>query len=118
MPTPGFDPVASTLLLPLATRETGTYTSDPISPLGINDIVIFVHVTDVTGSPTVDCSIQVSSDGAAWDSVPGSATQRLTAIGNTTANAAIPPDAFIAITTTVGGTGTATYRALALIATT
>lgn len=112
----GLRPVLGDVALPLAARGAGTYTSGPVAGAGMAaDVLLTVHVTAVSGTPTLNCSLEESSDGVSWSAVPGSATAQLTAAGNAVAAAAITKNYVRATSTVAGTTPSVTYRVVLLI---
>ncbi|TQS29135.1 hypothetical protein [Microbispora sp. KK1-11] len=102
--------------LPSAARAAGTYTSGPVANAGLAaDVWLMVHVTAVSGTPTLNCSLEESADGSSWSAVPGSSTSQLTAAGNAVAAAAVTKN-YVRVTATVAGTTpSVTFRASLLI---
>ncbi|MER5622498.1 hypothetical protein ABT061_15785 [Streptosporangium sp. NPDC002544] len=112
----GLRNVLGDVALPGAARTAGTYTSGPVANAGMAaDVLLMVHVTAVSGTPTLNCSLEESADGSSWSAVPGSSTAQLTAAGNAVAVAAITKS-YVRVTSTVAGTTpSVTYRATLLI---
>jgi hypothetical protein len=112
----GLRPVLADVALPSAARAAGTYTSGPIAAPGFaNDVVMLVHVSATTGTPTLNCSLEESADGSSWTAVTGSSTAQLTAAGNALA-AATPAKAYVRVTSTVAGTSpNVTYRIVLMV---
>ncbi|WP_326597754.1 hypothetical protein [Streptomyces sp. NBC_01803] len=108
----GLRSVQAELALPSAARGAGTHTSGPLAPAGVAaDVILTVHCTATSGTPTLDASLEESADGASWTAVPGSSVTQLTAAGNRVAAAAITKN-FVRVTSTVAGTTpSVTYRA-------
>jgi hypothetical protein len=108
----GLRTVLGDVALPSAGRAAGTYTSGPIAVSGqIADVILMVHVTATSGTPTLNASLEESTDGVSWTAVTGSAIAQLTAAGNTVANAAVAKN-FVRVTATVAGTSpNMTFRA-------
>lgn len=104
------------MALPSAARVAGTFTSGPAANAGMAaDVLLMVHVTAASGTPTLNCSLEESADGSSWSAVPGSATAQLTAAGNAVAAATITKN-FVRVTSTVAGTTpSVTYRATLLV---
>jgi len=103
--------------LPLAARGAGTFTSGPIANAGeAGDVVLLVHCTAATGTtPTLNVSLEESTDAATWTAVTGSGAAQLTAAGNAVANAS-PTKPFVRVSAVVAGTTpTVTFRAAVLI---
>lgn len=103
--------------LTLTQRGAGTYTSGPIAAAGTAaDMFFGVHATAVSGTPTLDVSLEQSADGASWSAITGSAVSQLTAAGNRVGFASVSAN-FVRVTATVGGTATptVTFRATALL---
>jgi hypothetical protein len=111
---PGINVPLDTLLLPLALRSAGTYTSASFVELPIADIELWVCVTAVTGSATLDVSMETSPDGTTWTPVLGSHIAPMSAVGSTVANAPLPVTELSRMTSTVTGAGSLTYRVLAV----
>jgi hypothetical protein len=105
--------------LPSAARAAGTHTSGPIAPAGVaTDVLLMVHVSATSGTPTLNASLEESADGSSWSAVPGSAISQLTAAGNAMSNAAVTKN-FVRVTSTVAGTTpSVTYRASVLVVST
>lgn len=113
----GLRPVMGDTALPLAARAGGTFTSGTVAPSGAaGDVVLLVHCTAATGTtPTLDVSLEESSDGTTWTAITGSGVTQLTAAGNRIANAT-PSKTFVRVTSTVAGTTpSVTFRAALLI---
>lgn len=112
----GLRPVLGDVALPSAARAAGTYTSGPAATAGMAaDVLLMVHVTAVSGTPTLNCSLEESADGSSWSAVTGSSTAQLTAAGNVIAAAAITKN-YVRVTATVAGTTpSVTFRAALLI---
>jgi hypothetical protein len=112
----GLRPVLGDVALPTAARAAGTFTSGPITAAGqATDVVLIVHATAVSGTPTLNCSLEESADGSSWSAVAGSATAQLTAAGNALAGATIVKN-YVRVTATVAGTTpSVTFRATLLI---
>jgi hypothetical protein len=108
--------VLGDVALPSAARTAGTYTSGPAANSGMAaDVLLMVHVTAVSGTPTLNCSLEQSADGSSWSAVPGSSTAQLTAAGNAVAGANITAN-YVRVTSTVAGTTpSVTYRATLLV---
>ncbi|GII89632.1 hypothetical protein Ssi03_76220 [Sphaerisporangium siamense] len=112
----GLRPVFGDAVLPSAARGAGTYTSGPAANAGLAaDVLLMVHVSAASGSPTLNCSLEESADGTSWTAVPGSSTAQLTAAGNALAGATITKN-YVRVTSTVAGTTpSVTYRAVLLV---
>lgn len=112
----GLRPVSGDVVLPSAARAAGTYTSGPAANAGVAaDVILMVHVSAVSGTPTLNCSLEQSADGETWAAVTGSATAQLTAAGNAMANCRVTKN-FVRVTSTVAGTTpSVTYRAAVLV---
>jgi len=101
----------------VGTAAAAGASSGPVANAGLAaDVVLLVHCTAATGTtPTLNVSLEESSDGSAWTAVPGSATPQLTAAGNAMSNARLTKS-FVRVTSTIGGTTPAvTYRAAVLV---
>lgn len=109
-------PVLGDVALPTTARAAGTFTSGPITAAGqATDVVLIVHATAVSGTPTLNCSLEESADGSSWTAVAGSATAQLTAAGNALAGATISKN-YVRVTATVAGTTpSVTFRASLLV---
>ncbi|OKK06423.1 hypothetical protein AMK26_10380 [Streptomyces sp. CB03234] len=107
----GLRNVQAEVALPSAARGAGTYTSGPLAAAGTAaDVLLSVHCTAASGTPTLDCSLEESADGSTWTAVPGSAAAQLAAVGNRVAGAGITKN-YVRVTSTVGGTTPSmTYR--------
>jgi hypothetical protein len=108
----GLRNVQADVALPSSARAAGTFTSGPVAAAGgAADVVLTVHCTAVTGTPTLDASLEESADGSSWSAVTGSAITQLTAAGNRVAYAAVTKN-YVRVTSTVAGTTpSVTYRA-------
>ncbi|MFC3347300.1 hypothetical protein ACFOOM_07600 [Streptomyces echinoruber] len=97
--------------LPSAARGAGTYISGPVAAAGVAaDVLLAVHCTAASGTPTLDVSLEESSDGSTWTAIPGSGITQLTGVGNRTAAAAVTKN-YVRVTSTVAGTTpSVTYR--------
>lgn len=109
-------PVLGDVALPSTARAAGTYTSGPAAAAGqATDVLLMVHVTAVSGTPTLNCSLEESADGSSWTAVAGSSTAQLSAAGNAVAVATITKN-YVRVTATVAGTTpSVTFRATLLI---
>lgn len=95
----------------------GTYVSGPIAAAGIaQDVMLLVHQSAFTGTPTLNVSLEESTDGTSWTALSGSAiTQIGAAVGSASANAR-PTKPYVRVTSTVAGTTPAcTFRAVVLV---
>jgi hypothetical protein len=112
----GLRPALGDVALPSAARAAGTFTSGPVAAGGAAaDVVLMVHVSAVSGTPTLNCSLEESADGSSWSAVPGSATAQLTAAGNAMANARVT-QSLVRVTSVVAGTTpSVTYRASVVV---
>lgn len=114
---PGLRLVEGDVALSSAARGTGTVTSGPIaSPGTANDVLLAVHCTASSGtSPTLNVSLEESSDGSTWTAVTGSGIAQLSAAGNALAFAS-PSKSYVRVTATVAGTTPSfTFKASVLI---
>ena len=112
----GLRPVLGDVALPSAARAAGTYTSGPAAAAGqATDVVLMIHVTATSGTPTLNCSLEASADGSSWSAVAGSSTAQLTAAGNAVAAATVTKNYVRATTTVAGTTPSVTFRATLLI---
>lgn len=105
-------PILGEVALASAARGAGTTVSGPVAAAGqATAVLLGVHCTATTGSPTLDASLEESNDGASWTAVPGSSITQLTAAGNRTVTALVTK-LYVRATSTVGGTTpSATYAA-------
>lgn len=112
----GLRPVLADVALPSAARGAGTFTSGPVANAGqATDVLLSVHATTSSGTPTLDASLEESADGTSWTAVPGSSITQLTAAGNRVAAANISKN-FVRVTSTVAGTTpSVTYRVVLMI---
>lgn len=95
-----------------AGRAAGTYTSGPVAAAGVaSDVILMVHVTATSGTPTLNASLEESDDGSSWSAIAGSAIAQLSAAGNAMANARTTKP-YVRVTSTVAGTTpNVTFRA-------
>lgn len=102
--------------LPLAARAAGTYVSGPIANAGaVADVVVMVHATASSGTPTLNVSLEESDDASSWTAVAGSAIPQLSAAGNAMANAR-PAKNYVRVTSVVAGTTpNVTYRVAVMV---
>jgi hypothetical protein len=109
-------PVLGDVALPSAARAAGTFTSGPVAAAGqATDVVLIVHATAATGTPTLNCSLEESADGSSWTAIAGSSTAQLTAAGNTLAAVNVVKN-YVRVTATVAGTTpNVTFRAVLLV---
>jgi hypothetical protein len=112
----GLRPVLGDEALPSSARAAGTFTSGPITVAGsATAVLLLVHCTAASGTPTLNCSLEESADGSSWTAVTGSSTAQLTAAGNAVATAAVTKN-YVRVTSTVAGTTpSVTFRALVLV---
>lgn len=95
--------------IPSATQSAGTYTSGPIANAGYAVMVeCWVHLSAITSSPTLDVHLESSPDGTTWTQIAGTSITQLTAVGNADCMGLVNNE-YVRVTSTVGGTGTATY---------
>lgn len=110
--------VESDNALPSAARGAGTFTSGPIAAAGAAAVAILaVHCTAASGTgPTLNASLEESSDGATWTAIAGSSIVQLAAAGNALAHAVVSKN-FVRVTSAVAGTTPSfTYSATVLVA--
>jgi len=103
--------------LVMSAAAAGTYVSGPIASPGLaNDVQLLVHVSAFTGTPTLNVSLEESTDNATWTALTGSAIAQIgAATGSANANAR-PTKSYVRVTATVAGTTpTVSFRALVLI---
>jgi hypothetical protein len=108
----GLRSVLGDVALPLAGRAAGTYTSGPIAVSGAaSDVVLLIYASTTSGTPTLNASLEESSDGTTWTAVAGSSIAQLSAAGNALANAQVAK-VLVRVTATVAGTSpNVTFRA-------
>lgn len=103
-------------LLPSAARGAGTYTSGPVANAGTAaDVVLLVHASAVSGTPTLNVSLEQSADGSSWTGIAGSGITQLTAAGNAVAYATVTQNYVRATATVAGTTPSVTFRVAALV---
>lgn len=92
-------------------RTAGTYVSGPVATAGLAaDVMVLVHASATSGTPTLNVALEESADGVSWSAVPGSAAPQLSAAGNAMSNAR-PTANYVRVTSTVAGTTpSVTYR--------
>jgi len=111
----GLRPILGDVALASAARAAGTFVSGPVANAGAATWVqMAVHASASSGTPTLDCSLEQSADGASWSAITGSSTTQLTAAGNRTAVARVTSNYVRATSTVAGGTPSITYE-IALI---
>lgn len=112
----GLRPLLGDVALPSAARAAGTYTSGPVANAGAaTDVVLLVHASATSGTPTLNASLEESADGSSWTAIPGSSITQLTAAGSAIANGAVTKN-FVRVTSTVAGTTpSVTFRATLLV---
>jgi hypothetical protein len=69
-----------------------------------------VHASASSGTPTLDCSLEQSADGASWSAITGSSITQLTAAGNRLAAARVTAAYVRATSTVAGGTPSITFE--------
>src|ERR1044072_3282642 len=114
---PGLRIIEGDTALGSATRGSGTVQSGPVASAGTaNDVVLAVHCTAASGTtPTLNGSLEESSDGSAWSAIPGSGITPLTAAGNALAFATVSKN-YVRVTATVAGTPPSfTFKASVLV---
>lgn len=105
-------PIMGEVALATAARAAATYTSGPVAAAGMAAwVTMSVHCSAISGSPTLDASLESSPDGTTWSAITGSSITQLTAAGNRTACARVNA-AYVRATSAVAGTSTpiATYE--------
>lgn len=104
-------PVLGDVALPSAARAAGTYTSGPVAAAGVASVVLMtVHATASSGTPTLDASLEESADGSSWTAITGSSITQLTAAGNRVVAAAVTKNYVRATSAVAGTTPSVTYR--------
>jgi hypothetical protein len=94
---------------PSAARTTTTQSRAMGIPGYVAQVVMMVHVTAVSGTPTLACTLEQSPDGSSWTAVSGSGHPNLTAAGSAMASARIAGDYFRVVATIGGGTPNVTF---------
>lgn len=97
-----------------AAQPAGTYVSGPIANAGYAVWVdVLVHCSAIAGgSPTLDVHLESSPDNSVWTQIAGTSITQLTAAGNARC-CGLANSEYVRVTSTVGGTGTATYSVAA-----
>ena len=112
----GLRDVMGDLALTFSAAGAGTTTSGPIANPGVaSDVMLLVHVSATSGTPTLNASLEQSDDNSTWSAVTGSSIAQLSAAGNAVANARVTKS-YVRVTATVaGGTPSVTGRATVLV---
>ena len=98
-----------------STTGASTVTSDPIANAGYaGNAILFINVSAVGGSPTLNCSLEESNDLSSWTAVTGTSTAQLTAAGNAQSNGVMTKK-YVRMTATIAGTATPTITGRALL---
>lgn len=106
----GLKPILGDIALPSAVRTAETYVSGPVANAGQAAwVTMHVHASAISGSATLDASLEQSADGASWSAVPGSAVTQLTAVGNRTSSVRVTAN-YVRATSIVGATTSFTYE--------
>jgi hypothetical protein len=102
--------------LTFTTAGAGTVTSGPIANPGVaTDVILMVHVSATSGTPTFNASLEQSDDNSTYTAVTGSAITQLSAAGNAISNARVTKP-YVRVTYTIaGGTPSVTGRAAVLV---
>jgi hypothetical protein len=102
--------------LTLTAQGAATVVSGAIAAAGAAAyVLLLVHVSAVTGTPTLNVSLEQSASGTgSWSAVPGSAIAQLSAAGNAVAFA-YPTANYVRVTATVAGTTPAVTATVAVI---
>jgi hypothetical protein len=104
------------IALALSSRGTGTYTSSAVENPDLNFSIItemVVMVSEISGSPSLVCSLETSTDGVNWTTVSGTTTAALTGAGSVVIRTALINNTdHYRVTSTVSGSGspTITYQ--------
>lgn len=100
----------------ITTGGAATNVSGPIANPGqAAHVVLLVHCSATTGTPTLDASLEQSVDNVTYTAVAGSSITQLTAAGNRVANAVVTQQ-YVRITSAVAGTSpVVTYKASVLV---
>jgi hypothetical protein len=114
----GLRTVLSEVALAGSARGAGAYSGGPVAAAGVaTHAVLLVHCTAVTGTPTLDASLEESTDGATWVAITGSSITQLTGTGNRVAHGVVTRN-YVRVTSTVAGTTpNMTYSATIFLAT-
>lgn len=112
----GLRAVQGDVALTFTAAGAGTVTSGPVANPGqAADVMLLVHVSATSGTPTFNASLEESNDNITYTAITGSAITQLTAAGNAMANARATK-AYVRVTYTVaGGTPSVTGRAAVLV---
>lgn len=112
----GLRDVIGDLALTLSAAGAGTTTSGPIANPGVAaDVMLLVHVSATSGTPTLNASLEESADNSTWTAVTGSSITQLSAAGNAVSNARVTKN-YVRVTATVAGTTpSVTGRATVLV---
>lgn len=103
-------PVLADVALTSSARAAGTFVSGPVAAAGVASYAqLIVHVSATSGTPTLNASLEQSSDGSSWSAVAGSSIAQLTAAGNAVAVALVTANYVRATSTVAGGTPSVTY---------
>lgn len=114
---PGLRPVfGTTTEINISAGGAATNVSGPIANTGVAaHVVLLVHVSATSGTPTLNASLEESNDNVTYTAVAGSSIAQLTAAGNAVANAIVTKP-YVRITSAVAGTTpSVTYKASALV---
>jgi hypothetical protein len=107
----GLRNVLADVALPSGARAAGTFTSGPVAAAGVAaEVLMTVHCTATSGTPTLDASLEESADGTSWTAITGSSITQLTAAGNCLAAAVVTKNYVRATSTVAGTTPNMTYQ--------
>lgn len=114
----GLRSVLSEVALPGAARAAGTFTGGPVASAGVaTHAVLLVHCSASSGTPTLDASLEESTDNSSWTAVTGSSITQLTGTGNRVAHGVVTKN-YVRVTSVVAGTiPNMTYTATVFVAT-
>ncbi len=113
----GLSLVRGDIALTLTAAGAGATSSGAIEQSGAAGMVVaLVHCTAATGTgPTLNVAIEQSANGSTgWAAITGGAAAQLSAAGSAIAFA-VPSQAFVRVTATVGGTTPAVTASVAVL---
>ena len=106
----GLKPVLGDIALASAVRTAATYVSGPVATAGQAAwVTMYVHASAISGSATLDASLEESADNSSWTAIPGSSITQLTAVGNRSVSVKVTKN-YVRATTAVGATTSFTYE--------
>ncbi len=113
----GLRPALGGVVVASADRTAGTVTSGPIAVAGgATFVVAHAHASAISGSPTLDVTLEESADGDSWSAIAGGAATQLTAAGNRTVCGLVTEN-FVQVKAVLAGTSTphVTYSLAAVV---